>query len=103
MRCTTPVSTTGTLGITTPQLRRSTSLSPWQTKEGHHTGKQQEPYCEVQCLETPRMQFWRLPRGSLHSAQLEQLFMSPYICQIWQWLTRTLATLTMRGAALTRR
>ena len=40
---------------------------------------------------------------TFHFGQLEQLFMNRGICGIWQWLTRSLASLTMLGVALTTR
>jgi predicted ATPase len=45
-------------------------------------------------------EFGRSPRGSLHFAQLERLFMNRGMSGIWQWLTPNLASLTMRGIAL---
>ena len=81
-------------------------LMALETKEGRRTGKPLEPQCGVGSLPRPeklRMQFGRSPRGSHHSGQLEQLFMNRGICGIWQWLTRSLASLTMLGIALTTR
>src|SRR5580692_7361468 len=106
MRCFTQLLTTSTPEITSLHIRRSTSLSPWQTKEGHCSGKHLEPQCGVGFLqrpEKPRMQFGRSPRGSPHFGQLEQLFMNRGIYGIWQWLMQNLASLTMLGAALTTR
>src|SRR5215471_1653889 len=104
MRCGSQVGATPTAEITPLQLCRSTSLSLWQMKEGHSTGKHLEPQRGVGFLhrpEKPRMQFGRSPRGSPHFGQLEQLFMNRIIYPIWQWLTRNLASLTMLGVALT--
>jgi hypothetical protein len=56
----------------------------------------------LQRPEKPRRQFRRSPRGSPHFGQLERFFMNRGICGIWQWLTRSLANLTMLGVVLTR-
>src|ERR1700722_17100254 len=106
MRCFPQLLVTSVAEITPLDMRWSTSLSLWQTKEGHHTGKHVEPQCVVgflRKLEKPRMEFRRSPRGSPHFDQLEQLFMNRGIFGIWQRLTRNLASLTMLGVALTRR
>ena len=50
MRCTKQVLTTSSAEITPLQMRRSTSLSLWQTKEGQRTGKHLEPHSVVRFL-----------------------------------------------------
>src|ERR1700677_3846323 len=106
MRCFPQLLITSAAEITPLHIRRSTSLSLWQTKEGQRTGTHVEPQRGVgflQRAENSRMQFGRSPRGSPHFGQLEQVFMNRGICGIWQWLTRNLASLTMLGVALTTR
>src|SRR3974377_546583 len=103
MRCGTQVLVTFTTMIMPLQLHISTSLSPWQTKEGRLTGKQVEPHCGAASLPYPekrRMRFCQSPRELPPSVQLEQLFMNRGICGIWQWLTRNLDSMTMLGVAL---
>src|ERR1700691_5671665 len=100
MRCFPQLLMTSAAEITPLHIRSSTSLSLWQTKEGHSTGKHMEPPRGVgfsQRLEKRRMQFGLSPRGSPHFGQLEHFFMNRGICGIWQWLTRNLASLTMLG------
>src|ERR1700722_12418149 len=106
MRCFPQLLITSAAEITPLHIRRSTTLSLWQTKDWQRTGKHLEPQRGVGFLqrpEKPRMQFGRSPRGSPHFGQLEQFFMNRGICGFWQRLTRNLASLTMLGVALTTR
>src|SRR5262245_57464784 len=90
---------------TTPvHVRTLTSLSRWQTKEGHRTGRHLEQQRAVGFLlrpEKPRMPLRRSLRGSPPFGQLEQFSMNRGIYGIWQSLTRNLVDLTMLGATLT--
>src|ERR1700730_6232590 len=53
MRCFPQLLITSAAEITPLHIRRSTSLSLWQTKEGHRTGKHVEPQRGVAFLQRP--------------------------------------------------
>ena len=106
MRCFTQLLTSSAAEITPLHIRRWTSLLLWQMRERHRSGRHLEPQRAVGFLqrsEKPRMQSGRSPRASPHFGQLERFYMNRGIYGIWQWLTRNLASMRMRGVALTTR